>query len=115
MKMELNVNGVILVIETEGALSLQMREARPQAQAADSVLSLPVNEELFTKLVELRKELATSANVPPYVVFNDKTLREMASCMPSDLVEMGSINGVGQAKLEKYGEQFLAAIKGAAA
>ena len=69
-------------------------------------------EKLFTKLVELRRELATTAKVPPYVVFNDKTLREMAEKLPVDLAAFGNISGVGRAKLEKYGEMFLSVING---
>ena len=70
-------------------------------------------DSLFAKLVQLRRELAMSANVPPYVVFKDSTLREMAEKLPQDLAAFGQIGGVGKAKLEKYGDTFLSVIKGA--
>jgi superfamily II DNA helicase RecQ len=70
---------------------------------------------LFAKLAELRRELSVAANVPPYVVFNDKTLREMVDKLPQDLAAFGDISGVGKAKLEKYGDVFLRVIRGAAA
>ena len=70
---------------------------------------------LFEKLVALRKTLATANKVPPYLVFHDKTLREMADKMPSDMQAMSHISGVGQSKLEKYGNAFLNVINGGAA
>jgi ATP-dependent DNA helicase RecQ len=69
---------------------------------------------LFSKLVELRRGFAAAASVPPYVVFKDSALREMVDKRPADLAAFGSISGVGKAKLEKYGDIFLAAIKGVA-
>ncbi|MET0248596.1 MAG: HRDC domain-containing protein, partial [Sphingobium sp.] len=51
------------------------------------------------------------AGVPPYVVFHDSTLREMAEQRPASLRELGTISGVGQRKLDAYGDAFLAAIR----
>ncbi|MCY4042798.1 MAG: DNA helicase RecQ, partial [Candidatus Dadabacteria bacterium] len=62
---------------------------------------------LFHKLRELRSRIAKEQNVPPYVVFHDSTLAAMAKEKPADLVQMSFISGVGHAKLDKYGEQFL--------
>jgi ATP-dependent DNA helicase RecQ len=70
----------------------------------------PVGDPLFEALRELRRELAGEAGVPPYVVFHDATLREMAALRPTSLDAMGEITGVGQRKLEAYGEAFLAVI-----
>ena len=67
-------------------------------------------QELFKKLSALRKKVAAETNVPPYVVFHDNTLREMCRKLPSDLTTLKSVQGVGQAKLDKYGELFIAAI-----
>ena len=113
MKMEFTVNGVVLVIEAEGAFSVHFRNEKEAVKPVEAS-EIVTNPMLYARLVALRKELAVSANVPPYVVFNDKTLREMAACLPSDLTELGSIHGVGQAKLEKYGDKFLEIIRGAA-
>ncbi|WMQ74201.1 MAG: ATP-dependent DNA helicase RecQ [Sodalis sp.] len=66
---------------------------------------------LFAKLRKLRKTLADDANVPPYVVFNDATLLEMAEQLPIDSDQMLRINGVGNRKLERFGLPFLALIR----
>ncbi|WP_338559149.1 ATP-dependent DNA helicase RecQ [Erwinia sp. E_sp_B04_7] len=69
------------------------------------------DRKLFAKLRKLRKAIADENNVPPYVVFNDATLIEMAEQMPITASEMLSINGVGQRKLERFGKAFLVMIK----
>lgn len=66
---------------------------------------------LFAKLRKLRKSIADKGNVPPYVVFNDATLLEMAEQQPTRESELLAINGVGQRKLEKFGQSFLAIIR----
>jgi ATP-dependent DNA helicase RecQ len=71
----------------------------------------PANNELFDHLRMLRKEISTEEKVPPYIIFSDKTLREMSVTYPVDEASMLKISGVGQAKLEKYGEQFVEFIK----
>ena len=68
------------------------------------------DDTLFARLAGLRRELAYAANVPPYVVFHDKALREMAEKRPQDLEAFSRISGVGKARLEKYGGIFLTAI-----
>ena len=65
---------------------------------------------LFETLREIRKQLAVEQGVPPYVIFGDATLLEMSRERPSNSVEFLDINGVGQVKLERHGETFLAAI-----
>lgn len=65
---------------------------------------------LFEKLRQLRKRLAQEAGVPPFVIFSDATLIEMSSHLPKNQQEFLAINGVGQKKLESYGEVFLEAI-----
>ncbi len=68
-------------------------------------------DEHFESLRELRKSIADEAGVPPYIVFSDKTLKEMASILPKDAESFLDINGVGQVKLERYGKQFLDKIR----
>lgn len=84
-------------------------KAKARAPAADAEHSTP-DSELFEKLRTRRKQLADQAGLPPYVIFHDSSLREMASRQPRTLEEFSSISGVGQAKLNRYGEQFLAII-----
>ena len=67
---------------------------------------------LFRELRELRKEIADEQQVPPFVVFADATLAEMAAQMPKDKWELMKITGVGQHKLARYGDAFLRVIKG---
>jgi ATP-dependent DNA helicase RecQ len=65
---------------------------------------------MFEVLRALRKKIASAENVPPFVVFGDTSLREMAYYFPSDKTEFSLIIGVGAAKLEKYGDVFLEEI-----
>jgi ATP-dependent DNA helicase RecQ len=66
---------------------------------------------LFEALRAYRKQLATDMNVPPYVVFHDSTLQAMAELKPESATELAQVSGVGAAKLEKYGEQFIKLIR----
>ena len=65
---------------------------------------------LFDALREARRKLASEAGVPPYVVFHDSTLREIAAIKPSSLHELARVQGVGAVKLERYGDAILAAL-----
>ena len=68
------------------------------------------SRELWEKLRALRLELAREQNIPAFVIFHDSTLRDMVKCQPQTLQEMRQISGIGQRKLELYGEKFLACI-----
>ena len=65
------------------------------------------NTELFNSLRTLRKEIAESEGVPPYVVFSDATLRDMINVKPKTLPDMLGVTGIGEYKLKKYGQRFL--------
>jgi ATP-dependent DNA helicase RecQ len=69
------------------------------------------DRKLFAKLRKLRKAIADEENIPPYVVFNDATLIEMAEQSPLTAGEMLSVNGVGTRKLERFGKEFMALIR----
>ena len=69
------------------------------------------DEVLFAKLRTLRKTIADAQGVPPYVVFNDASLAEMAEQQPQTPYELLRVNGVGERKLEKFGDDFLALIR----
>ncbi len=88
--------------------------ARPAAaKARGSVLfEDPEDESLFQALRARRLALAKAQGVPPYVIFHDTTLAAMARERPGGLDQLAGISGVGQAKLERYGEDFLAVIAG---
>ena len=68
------------------------------------------DKDLFARLRFLRKQIADKENIPPYIVFNDATLQEMAQYMPTSKTEMLQINGVGAIKLERFAQPFMALI-----
>ena len=69
------------------------------------------DKDLFSRLRFLRKQIADKENIPPYIVFNDATLQEMAQYMPTSNIEMLRINGVGSIKLERFGQPFIKLIQ----
>jgi len=96
-------------IKVEGTL---LKDRQKKKGKRDRYEDLDYNREVFDILRNRRKELATAENVPPYVIFSDKTLIEMAQKKPRSRVDLLSISGVGLKKLEKYGEPFLKALHG---
>jgi ATP-dependent DNA helicase RecQ len=82
----------------------QGRKARVRSDEAESPL--------FSALRAKRRAIASAAGMPPYVIFHDSTLREMAAVRPSTLSAMGEVPGVGAAKLDRYGPAFLDVITG---
>jgi ATP-dependent DNA helicase RecQ len=68
------------------------------------------DRDLFQALRRKRLEMARAQNVPPYVIFHDKTLIELAAARPASRAEMTNVPGVGEAKLDRYGPAFLAVI-----
>ena len=71
----------------------------------------PVGDPLFDALRELRRDLAKRNQVPPYVIFHDSVLRDMAGLKPQTRAALGDLPGIGAKKLEAYGEAFLAVIR----
>ncbi len=89
-------------------------QPRTPAKARTAALADPADAALFEALRRLRLELARARGVPPYVIFHDSTLREIAHQRPADLAELSAIPGIGTHKLEAYGLQVLAEIGRAA-
>ncbi len=85
--------------------------AASKQKAAPAAFEDPDDIRLWESLRSLRREIAHAAAVPPYVVFHDTTLRAMVSVRPRSPEDLGALFGVGQTKLERYGEPFLAAIR----
>ncbi|TGE16446.1 DNA helicase RecQ [Hymenobacter elongatus] len=87
-------------------------EKQPRGKKAASAASAPTDAagQLFERLRQLRKRLADEQNVPPYVIFTDTTLQEMAAERPVSRTAMLAIGGVGMKKFENYGEVFIKAI-----
>lgn len=69
------------------------------------------DQKLFERLRALRLDLAHAADVPPFVIFSDRTLRDMAQIRPENSQEFLTVSGVGNAKLERYGDKFIHEIK----
>ena len=74
-------------------------------------LTKTADKELFEALRAKRSEIAKKQNIPPYIVFHDRTLLEMAKLRPQSFMEMAEINGVGQVKIKRYGDEFLEVIQ----
>ncbi|CAN5479817.1 DNA helicase RecQ [soil metagenome] len=70
-----------------------------------------VDKDIFEALRKLRTEIAAEKRVPPYVVFGDRSLQDMARCRPTTLTAMRRLHGVGDLKLQHYGDAFLQAVK----
>ena len=119
--------GFLRVDITQNAVLKLTEEARPILQQAQKLslavprLSLDLGKKsqlstpdydraLFAKLKYLRKTIAEQDDVPPFVVFSDATLADMADKFPESQFEFLDIHGVGQTKLERYGERFIATI-----
>ena len=103
----------ILKGEASVALAIAARPERTRRgrrERTDGAVN-PVGDALFDALRGLRRDLAQEAGVPPYVIFHDATLREMAALRPTSLSALGEITGVGTRKLEAYGEAFLRVIR----
>ncbi|MFZ2360200.1 MAG: DNA helicase RecQ [Anaerolineae bacterium] len=85
--------------------------AAPELPAAAPAPVPTYDAGLFQALRALRRELAEAANVPPYVVFSDRSLLEMATYCPQSPERLLDMDGVGQVKLERYGDAFLAVLR----
>ncbi len=111
--------GVELLKDAAGAPDLVLsRQRRPvkdriakRARIEDESWE-GVDRDLFEKLRALRLEIARSRGVPPYVIFHDTTLREMARLRPGTMDQLHAVRGVGARKAEDLGEAFLSAIRG---
>ncbi len=100
----------ILKGEEEVALVLPPGRERRRRRATEAAEH--PHDPLFEALRAARREIARERGVPPYVVFHDSTLREMAALRPATLGALAAVSGVGQAKREAYGEAFLAVLRG---
>ncbi len=107
--LKLTRKGLDVLYGKDAAKALRRQEAKAKAGKADD--SGQYDEALFGRLRSLRKRIAEDQQVPPYVVFSDKTLHEMCRLFPAALQDMRKISGVADAKLERYGEEFIREIK----
>ncbi|WP_127959926.1 ATP-dependent DNA helicase RecQ [Serratia microhaemolytica] len=102
----------VLRAETTLQLALpRIERLKPRSSNQQKSYLGHYDRQLFAKLRKLRKSIADEENIPPYVVFNDATLLEMAQQTPTNSSELLCVNGVGQRKLERFGSSFIALIR----
>lgn len=89
-------------------VAIPERLSQPQQQAADHDAT---SQKLLQRLRSLRKRLADDQGIPPYIVFAESALRQMAQRRPQTLRDFGQISGVGSRKLDQYGQLFTTAIR----
>ena len=100
---------VLVKITDEDKITKRKEKPKSNKKGMDSLTS--AGFKLFDKLKELRLEIARAEKIPPYIVFNDKTLIDMCAKMPTTKSDMLNVSGVGENKYGKYGERFIAVIK----
>lgn len=95
-----------------GRLSVLLAKPKekPEIAHVPETEQMRVDTALFEMLRALRKRIADTEGVPPYVIFHDTTLKELSTYFPQDMESMKQIYGMGQRKLERYGKQFLEAV-----
>ncbi|MGS1016205.1 DNA helicase RecQ [Allosphingosinicella humi] len=98
------------LLKGEERLDLVLPPKKTRGRRRDRAAN-PDGDPLFEALRACRRDLAREAGVPPYVVFHDNTLREMATLRPTTLHALSNVTGVGAAKLEKYGRAFVSVIE----
>ncbi len=100
------------ILRGEQPLYLRERTQKFSYKDRDAEFDTAADRELWQALRKLRKQLADEQDVPAYVIFSDATLKEMVRARPADHYEFGRLTGVGDRKLDKYGDAFLAVIRG---
>lgn len=100
---------VLVKITDEDKLPERTTKAKKTSKGMESLTS--AGFKLFDKLRELRLEIAREEGMPPYIIFSDKTLIDMAAKVPVSKSEMLAVSGVGENKYVKYGERFLGLIE----
>ena len=99
------------ILRGDQTIEIVVPPERARRQRRDRGVPNPVGDPLFDALRSLRRELAQEAGLPPYVIFHDSVLREMAATRPASLAELGKVGGVGDRKLAAFGHRFLAVIR----
>jgi ATP-dependent DNA helicase RecQ len=123
------VEGALVIGEGYGTLALDAGAARPYLRGERAVrihaaptLAAPAgpvpavarsggDDTLFEQLRAWRKRTAAAQNLPPYLIFHDATLHDIAALRPDNLADLAQIRGVGAAKLQRYGTELLAALR----
>ncbi|MFJ6211693.1 DNA helicase RecQ [Lysinibacillus sp. NPDC092081] len=96
---------------SEEGKEVLMGNRQVMRKEAVTVRKLVDNDPLFEHLRLLRKEIADEEKVPPFVVFSDKTLRDLCDKKPTELEDLRQVSGIGEVKFEKYGKRFFDALQ----
>ncbi len=101
----------------KGAHTIELKKERLTVQKAEDKRKVTYFDDydvdMYDKLRALRTQIATDRGIPPYIVFSDKTLKDLSNKQPQDKVEMLEVHGIGEVKFERYGEEFLALLNDA--
>lgn len=109
--LKLTPRGAAALTGKEEVFGLKREDVKAKERRRKTANEGLFDEVLFERLRIVRKRIAGANHVPPYVIFSDKTLHEMCRQYPKTASEMRRISGVGDVKLERYGEEFLAEIR----
>lgn len=95
----------------KGAHSIELKKERLTVQKAEAKRKVTYFDDydvdMYDKLRDLRTQIASEKGIPPYIVFSDKTLKDLSNKQPQDKEEMLEVHGIGEVKFERYGEAFL--------
>ena len=98
----------------KGAHEILLKKERLEVQKAVAKKKVSYFDdydvEMYDKLRDLRTQIASAKGIPPYIVFSDKTLKDLSSKVPQDKEAMLAVHGIGEVKFERYGEAFLALL-----
>lgn len=108
--LKLTPKGSAILFGNETVTALKKEERAAGAPALKKREGEPYDAALFERLRSVRKKIAEEFQVPPYIIFSDKTLHEMSRLYPVSSAALRMVGGVGDAKLERYGEMFLTEI-----
>jgi ATP-dependent DNA helicase RecQ len=109
--LKLTPRGRAALTGTDQVFGLKREERTVAGRRGKSAGAGPFDAALFERLRSVRKRLAEAGEVPPYIIFSDKTLHEMSRHYPVTPAEMRRVHGIGDVKLERYGDDFAAEIK----
>jgi ATP-dependent DNA helicase RecQ len=98
-------------VELRSDVLMKPREQRRRRTSFQADAAVPADDPLLIALKALRTTFAKEEGVPAYVIFTDRSLIDMAAKRPKSLSAFGDVHGVGQAKLARYGEAFLAVLR----
>lgn len=118
LRIDMTLSGILrinesarAVLKAERVVHLAVPKLSVDTSKRNKAEPMNIDRQLFAKLKHLRKQIAEEENVPAFVIFSDATLADMTDKMPTDKNQFIGVTGVGQSKLERYGEAFITLIE----